>query len=158
MYNEYTNIDGLEIILPGGIFDKVKEFVVQHYPNECGGVFVGKVKENIAIIEEMMVPKRFRSTPVFFSRIAGMINKWLVQIFKKSRGETIYLGEWHSHPNGSPYPSSTDFNTMKKIALNTDVRIETPLLLLVGYDGSRFNERFYIFSNNKLISYEKKEE
>lgn len=153
MYKEYKNKDGLKIIFPEGIFDKVKEFIVQHYPNECGGVFVGKIKENTAIIEEMMVPKRFRSTPVFFSRIAGMINKWLVQIFKKSKGDTIYLGEWHSHPNGGPYPSSTDFNSMKKIALNTDVRIETPLLLIVGYDGIRFNERFYIYHNQKLTPY-----
>jgi len=154
MYREYLNKDGLKVILPDGILDQVKEFIVQHYPNECGGVFVGKINGDIAAIEEMMVPKKFRSTPVFFSRIAGVINKWLLQIFKKSKGETIYLGEWHSHPNGSPYPSSTDFNSMKKIAQNTDVRIETPLLLIVGYDGMRFNERFYIYHNQNLTPYD----
>lgn len=154
MYREYLNKDGLKIMFPDGIFDQIKEFIVQHYPNECGGVFVGKIIGDTAAIEEMMVPKRFRSTPVFFTRIAGMINKWLVQIFKKSKGKTIYLGEWHSHPNGRPYPSSTDFNSMKKIAQNTDVRIETPLLLIVGFDGEVFNERFYIYHNQNLTPYD----
>lgn len=154
MYKVYTNKDGLKIILPEKIFENIKKFVVKHYPNECGGVFVGKINEDTAVIEKMMVPRRFRSNPVFFSRIADFINKWLVRVFKQSKGETIYLGEWHSHPNGEPYPSSTDFSSMKKIALNTDVRIETPLLLIVGYDRNLFSEQFYLFYNDTLTTYE----
>lgn len=153
MYKEYTNRDGLKIILPERIFDEIKKCVVKHYPNECGGVFVGKIKEKTALIEKMMVPKRFRSNPVFFSRIADFINKWLERVFNQSNGETIYLGEWHSHPNGAPYPSETDYNSMKRIAQNTDVRIETPLLLIVGYDNKHFNVRFYIYHNQKLTPY-----
>lgn len=154
MYREYINKDGLKIMLPEKVFDDVKKFIVRHYPNECGGVFVGKITEDTAIIEKMMVPRKFRSTPVFFSRIADFINQWLVKVFKQSNGETIYLGEWHSHPNGVPYPSSTDYSSMKRIAQNTDVRIETPLLLIVGYNTQQFNERFYIYHNQKLTPYD----
>ncbi|MFN4314356.1 MAG: Mov34/MPN/PAD-1 family protein [Chitinophagaceae bacterium] len=157
MFREYKNKDGLCVLVPDKIFDDVKRYIVNHYPNECGGVFVGKIEGDTATIEKMMVPQRFRSTPLFFTRIADFINKWLVRVFKQSNGETIYLGEWHSHPNGRPYASTTDFNSMRKIAANTDVRIETPLLLIVGYNGSLFEERFYIYHNQKLIPYEKKE-
>lgn len=153
MYREYINKDGLKIMLPEKIFDDVKKFIVKHYPNECGGVFVGKIEGDTAVIEKMMVPKKFKNTPVYFSRIADFINQWLIKVFKQSNGETIYLGEWHSHPNGTPSPSSTDHSSMKKIALNSDVRIETPLLLIVGYNTRQFNERFYIYHNQNLTPY-----
>lgn len=154
MFKRYLNKDGLKIELPVKVLDNVKRITVKHYPNECGGVFVGKIISNVAIIEKMMVPKRFKSTPIVFIRIADFINSWLVRIFKESHGETIYLGEWHSHPNAAPYPSITDLKSMRKIAKNEDVRIETPLLMIVGFEGNHFNERFYIYHNQNLISYD----
>lgn len=155
MYNEYKNEDDLRIILPEKIFDSIKKNIIKYYPNECGGVFVGQINNKTAVIEKMMMPKRFKSTPFFFSRIADLINKWLERVFNQSNGNTIYLGEWHSHPNGMPYPSSTDSKSMKKISLNPDVRIKTPILLIVGYNKKEFNERFFIYSRNNLVSYEK---
>lgn len=157
MYRTYKNSDGLKIALPEIVFGKIKQHVKKHYPNECGGVFVGKiiVDENKAIIEKIMIPKSLRSTPVYFLRLSGFINKWLIRIFHQSEGELLYLGEWHSHPNGEPKPSSKDFQTMKRIAENENVRIQTPLLLIVGYDQIVYNEVFYVFSNNKLTPYDK---
>src|SRR5882724_4826930 len=125
MFRRYKNRDGLEVELPEEIFEGIKKQIARFYPRECGGIFVGKIdKGNIAVIEEMMVPKGFWSTSVLFKRLAGFLNKWLDRVFKQSAGETIYLGEWHSHPDASPVPSLTDFTTMRRIAANTDTRIQ----------------------------------
>lgn len=155
MYKVYRNIDGLEVQLPEYVFDKIKIQIIKYYPHECGGIFVGSIDENnTAIIKNMMMPRKFKSSPVFFLRVADFINKWLLRIFRQSEGRILYLGEWHSHPNGQPIPSTTDFNSMEKISLNENVRIRTPILLIVGYNSIRFKERFYIFYKQNLIPYE----
>jgi integrative and conjugative element protein (TIGR02256 family) len=157
MYRTYKNVDGLEILLPESVFGKIKQHVGKYYPNECGGIFVGKIilDEQKAIVEKIMMPKRLKSTPVYFLRLSRFINQWLLRLFRQSGGESFYLGEWHSHPNGRPRPSHTDYETMKRISENPNVRIQTPLLLIVGYDRNIYDEIFYLFTNNNLIPYDK---
>lgn len=155
MFRKYSNSDGLKIELPETIFRDIQKQVDKFYPNECGGIFVGTVTDDAtATIKKMILPKKFRSTPVYFVRVTGFINKWLNGIFKKYNGEVIYLGEWHSHPNGSPTPSGTDLKAMQEISINPDIRIQTPLLLIVGYDKKKYEEIFYIYKTKQLIPYE----
>lgn len=157
MYRAYINQDGLRIILPESIWMEIKAIVAKFYPNECGGIFTGRIdiQNNTATVEQIIVPEKIKSTPVFFRRLAKGINDVLSQLFVKTKGESYYLGEWHSHPNARPYPSDTDFSTMQKIADNANIAIKTPVLLIVGYDGHSFSERFFILFNNRLISYER---
>ena len=157
MYRIYRNTDGLEILLPDKVFEKIKRQVAKHYPNECGGIFVGKVivDDNKAIIEKMIFPAKFKGTPVYFLRVSRFINQWLVKIFNQSNGASFYLGEWHSHPNAAPMPSRKDYDSMKRISENENIRIATPLLLIVGYDINIYDEVFYVYTNEKLVSYAK---
>ena len=41
-----------------------------------------------------------------------------------------YVGEWHSHPNGSTQYSDIDLAAM--VDIEKEVAIENPLLLIVG--------------------------
>jgi integrative and conjugative element protein (TIGR02256 family) len=155
MFRRYKTIDGLKLELPEAIFDDIKECIKKFYPNECGGIFVGKIiDENTAVVEKMMIPDKFKSTPVYFTRVSSFLNTWLRKVFTISKGETIYLGEWHSHPNGYPLPSGTDLRAMENISKNSDVRMRTPLLLIVGYNQIQYREKFYIYRNNNLQHYE----
>lgn len=154
MYKVYKNSTGLRVKLPESIYEEVQKCIEKFYPNECGGIFVGTIDNgNTAVISEMMLPKKFRSTPIYFVRVADLLNKWLEKIFQRDGGNTIYLGEWHSHPNGSPYPSNTDLKAMEDIANNNDVRISTPLLLIVAYNGEVYKEKIYIYQENNLKPY-----
>lgn len=159
MYKSYVNEDGLSILLPSKIFNEISNNISKNYPNECGGIFVGKIdlQKQCAIIEHMKMPNEIKSTPVFFKRLAAFLNNWLNDVFISSKGELFYLGEWHSHPNGFPIPSSTDLKTLRKIAKSKTLRIETPLLLIVGYDNKSYNERFFIYTHDKLIPYDKQD-
>lgn len=158
MYRSYVNKDGLRVLLPDDVFDQIQRKVAKYYPSECGGIFVGRItKDGAACIEQMVMPEKFKSNPIWFLRVADFLNKFLLQIFKSNNGEVIYLGEWHSHPNAAPIPSVTDFQSMLRISSNCNVRIETPILLIVGYNGREYNEIFYLLYKNKLIPYGKQD-
>ena len=65
-----------------------------------------------------------------------------------------YLGEWHSHPNGSTKYSSTDLATM--VEIEKEVSIENPVLLIVGVRSDGVSAHtFYCYKNNKLLEYRK---
>lgn len=156
-YRAYQNADGLNILLPETIWQAIQAEVVRFYPNECGGILIGRIDAgtDTAVIEQMIMPAKNTATPVFFKRLAKGINQLLSDLFKKSDGVSRYLGEWHSHPNSIPEPSFIDLSTMRKIAANKNITIKTPLLLIVGYNRECFDEQFFITFNNKLIRYER---
>lgn len=156
MFRIYRNADELVVELPENIFEKIKNEVKRYYPHECGGIFIGRItNNNRAIIEDIIVPKEILSTRVLFRRIAIFINRGLKKIFNSHKGEIIYLGEWHSHPDNLPIPSRTDMTAMQNIAKSPSVRTETPLLLIVGFNQIEFNEKFYLYFENQLLPYEK---
>lgn len=51
----------------------------------------------------------------------------------RASGRTIaYLGDWHTHPLGSPRPSKQDKDTALLIADDADFRTPTPLYAIIG--------------------------
>ncbi len=145
-------------MLPYQIFEEIKVQVAKFYPVECGGIFVGKLLDNNSVlIVEIMMPEKFKSNRFWFYRISAFLNNWLSNVFKRNNGEVMYLGEWHSHCDAPPYPSKKDLGSMIRIAQSENVRIQTPLMLIVAYDGKNYNEQFYILFENKLIQYAKQD-
>src|SRR6187402_1042249 len=113
MCRKYYSQTGLEMLLPEEIFEQMKGICRRYYPKEVGGVLVGHIENGAtAVVELMIVPKWFYSTPVFFSRKVAHINRRLQRIWKQSNGATHYLGEWHCHPNMTSNYSGTDFKAM----------------------------------------------
>lgn len=155
MYRKYHNKYGMEVWLPQGIHDTIIEEAARYYPKECGGIFVGKVNDNIATVEVMKMPIRFFSSNILFKRVSRFLNKWLTEIFLRNNGDVIYLGEWHTHPDSMPIPSTTDITAMYRIADNPNIRTSSPLLLIVGFTPEIAIEKFYIFYNNQIIDYVK---
>ncbi|WP_177230488.1 Mov34/MPN/PAD-1 family protein [Chitinophaga sp. CF118] len=154
-YRKYETTDGLRIQLSEEVFKKIQEHCVRHYPKEFGGIFYGSINSNTdtAMVEDIIVSKWFVNTTVLFRRIAWYFNWRLKQIHRRSNGQLYYIGEWHTHPNAAPFPSTTDLKAMCRIANNPNIRIKTPILLIIGYDGRQINECFYIYLNQNLTSY-----
>jgi len=51
-------------------------------------------------------------------------------VFEESKGQLRYLGDWHTHPQGRAFPSGTDVESAGAIAVDGDVGIERPLVLI----------------------------
>ena len=65
-----------------------------------------------------------------------------------------YVGEWHSHPNGSTQYSSTDLKAM--VDIEKEVSITNPILLIVGVRNNGLSAHtFYCYRNNNLFKYKK---
>ncbi len=66
-----------------------------------------------------------------------------------------YIGEWHSHPNGSSMYSQTDLKAMIKIANCETVMIENPILLILSVTKNQLQDfSIYLYDNKELYLYE----
>ena len=76
---------------------------------EAGGLLLGSVHGTHMLIEQATVPtawdKRFRYLfeRMPFGHEATALARWMA-----SHGTIRYLGEWHTHPEDNPSPSSLD--------------------------------------------------
>ncbi len=76
---------------------------------EAGGLLLGSVHGAHMLIQQATVPtawdRRFRHLfeRMPFEHEAIALSRWMA-----SQGTVRYLGEWHSHPENHPHPSSLD--------------------------------------------------
>lgn len=127
----------------------------QHYPKEYGGLLVGRYIEDskTVLIEHTILPKTFTSSKYHFKRGVNGLKEQLSNYYNQEV-PLIYVGEWHTHPDNSAVPSSTDFKAMKEIVESPDVYIENPLLIIFNITPLSSHARFYVYFKNKLHEYE----
>jgi integrative and conjugative element protein (TIGR02256 family) len=109
------------------------------YPLETGGILVGYVAENgEPVVRDVIGPgphaihRRRRFTPDHQWQC-----KQLDELYDQSSGLLVYLGDWHTHPDGVPWMSWLDQRTLKKIATHSKARLAQPLMVIGG--GTRQN-------------------
>lgn len=150
--NKHNN---LEIVLEKSLLKEIETIAVQHYPNEFGGFLLGKYSEDFksVVIESIILPYKYKSSPILFQRSIKDLEKIFIKEYQeKSR---YYIGEWHSHPNGSTMYSGTDLNAMIETAESDKVQIKNPLLLIISISKKKMqNFTFYYYSEKKLFAYE----
>ncbi len=135
------------------LIEKLTKIGNNSYPNEVGGFLIGKYSEDLKTlnITDFIMPKKYTSTPISFIRnIEGLLD-----LFKRffSKGQ-YYVGEWHTHPNGSSDYSSTDLRAMINCAECSTVSIENPVLLILGVSkNSLIEHTFYHLKNKALYKY-----
>ena len=141
------------IEIPTLVFNQIKLQAEGEYPNENGGMLAGRYStdRHTVYIEKVVVPVEKLTGRTKFMRITkGLENVW-EQLAKEG---LQYVGEWHSHPNGSTQYSSTDLAAM--IDIEKEVAIENPLLLIVSVRSNGLSaHKFYCYMNNQLLEYNK---
>lgn len=81
------------------------------YKREGGGVLLGRHLQNSSdtVIDQVTVPMRGdRRGRHYFYRAQFRHQQAIDQAWQQSSGTVTYLGEWHTHPEMIPIPSSTD--------------------------------------------------
>jgi integrative and conjugative element protein (TIGR02256 family) len=125
------------------LFEKFKQSSKKD--NESGGILLGQVKGNNVYILKASIPNKFDKS----SRYSFECNKDAAQIiidyeFKNGDNKTIYLGEWHTHPEDIPNPSSIDKAMIKDQYFKNKINEPFLILLIQGlkelyvalYDGN----------------------
>lgn len=116
---------------------------------EQGGILLGQVVDNRIYIMRVSTPtamdKMSRSS---FVRDRGAAQVIVNHEFENSNGKTIYLGEWHTHPEDTPSPSSVDIEMIKNQRKRTLANVPFLLMMIVGlgdiyvglFDGSQIHQ------------------
>lgn len=147
------NISNLNLVIDDKIVCVIRKQALEAFPNETGGFLVGKYSDDnrSAIVSLVLNPVKITSGPTSFQRETdGMESVW-DELYKEG---LIYLGEWHSHPNGSSMYSATDKKALTNIAQCKDVLIRNPIMLIVSLSKTKINKiNAYYYDNGKIIEY-----
>lgn len=114
--------------------------------NEVGGILTGSViSDNIYRISNVSEPCiAFNSSNKYrFVRDAAQANTFIKEDFELSDHTRVYVGEWHTHPEDNPHPSSVDIESIIEIYTKSNIVIGGVFLVIVGlktnyygfYDG-----------------------
>ncbi len=91
----------------------------EHSPNEIGTALIGCYSSDhtqAKILELAPIAPDSAGRRMSYVRGAAGLRTFFRTIFMKSKGERYYVGEWHSHPGGVPFPSGTDDQNVFDVA------------------------------------------
>jgi hypothetical protein len=112
------------------------------HPRETGGVLVGVHTHGSRpwITHAVELPSK-KATGSFYEVPAGARRKAIARLRRQDR-RLGYLGEWHVHP-ADVEPSSTDTDTMSRLAADPEAGCKRPVLLVARLTsaGYRLNAR-----------------
>jgi integrative and conjugative element protein (TIGR02256 family) len=97
--------------------------------NEAAGVLIGERRGPHIVIHEISEPGVGDIRSRHSVDRCGSHHQLIVdEAFLRSSGTLQYLGEWHTHPEDTPFPSTKDLNSWGKYLIDS----EHMLLLIVG--------------------------
>tara|TARA_R100000353_G_C6511088_1_gene196635 strand:- start:885 stop:1349 length:465 start_codon:yes stop_codon:yes gene_type:complete len=152
LYNKHRKV---ELIIDQKLLERIGKKGIEHFPNEFGGFLIGKYSDDYKtlFISDFILPKSYKGSRYLFERSSKGMKSFFSNLFKKKK--EYYVGEWHTHPNGSTGFSATDLNAMINIESSTSVSIKNPVLLILSVSAQKINQAtFYIYDKKKLLPYE----
>jgi integrative and conjugative element protein (TIGR02256 family) len=84
---------------------------------EAGGVLLGRhIADSLDIVvDDVTVPMRGdRRKRFLFLRAQASHQRVIDRVWRESGGTSAYLGEWHTHPEPVPTPSTVDRNNWRR--------------------------------------------
>jgi integrative and conjugative element protein (TIGR02256 family) len=104
-------------------------------PNETGGILLGywDTSGDQVVITEVTQPG-----PRAHHDIAGFVpdddfqEREIERVYAESGRRHVYLGDWHTHPNGTGLLSWKDKKTLRAIASYAPARAITPLMAVLA--------------------------
>lgn len=135
--------------------EKLSNYGIQQFPNEFGGFLMGYYSTDFKTltITDTILPKIYQGSPCLFQRSSKGVDSLFEDYYKKEPRQ-YYIGEWHTHPNGSTHYSQIDRQAMMSIANCATVNITNPILLIISTNRSSINGfQLYLYKDKKLLSF-----
>ena len=120
-----------QIYISESVLKIIESFIQDtHKKNESGGILLGQVKNKNIYIQKVTTPNKFDKS----SRCGFIRDKNTAQIILdyeviNSDFTVTYLGEWHTHPEKIPLPSSQDLKMIK--GQNDLGKLNLPFVILI---------------------------
>lgn len=137
------------------LLEKISGYGVKAFPKEFGGFLMGYYSDDFKMltITDSILPKLYTGTPSVFVRSIQGVEK-MFEAFYVKKPSQYYVGEWHTHPNGSTQYSQTDLQAMIAIGKEDMIRIKNPVLLILSVGKSSVLDfQLYLYENKKLLKF-----
>jgi integrative and conjugative element protein (TIGR02256 family) len=124
--------------LSRGVLREIHAVSDSSYPHETGGVLMGYW---VSTPQEVVITAIIGPGPNAVHRRHDFLpdhdfqSERIAEIYQSSGRMETYLGDWHTHPQGSARLSCTDRMTLRRIRRTVAARTPWPLMLIVS--GSR---------------------
>lgn len=120
----------LLVIMPAPLKGLLSHRQLRWFDSEAAGVLIGERRGPHLVVYEISEPGpgdiRRRC---FVDRRGAHHQSNITEAFERSSGALQYLGEWHTHPEDYPSPSTTDQNSWKRHLASNN---EPVILLIIG--------------------------
>lgn len=103
---------------------------------EAGGILLGRIYPGSKVVVELATTPNplDRAGPAFFDRSRDAAQQIVNTTWRKSGGQCIYLGEWHTHAQNLPTPSRRDRTMIRNMFNQTQMEIDFLVLVVVGLE------------------------
>lgn len=119
----------IDVILSDEVSKKMNSFrQLGTASKESGGILIGERRGRYWVVTDITTPMKrdIQSRGRFIRQDPGHI-KASRKIGKISKNLRTYMGEWHTHPQSIPQPSSVDLASWKSI----EIEIGSPLVFII---------------------------
>lgn len=147
---------GLEaaVWIPADVEHALEREAARCAPLETGGVLLGyeDAEERSLLQLRAMVgpgPKAIHLRDRFEPDSEWQRDR-IATIYRESGHIVTYLGDWHSHPQGSKHPSRLDRRTARNIARCAGARIDRPLMVIASRDTDKWLLCAYRYERRRL--------
>lgn len=153
----YQSELNLSLTVESSVLESIEQFSRIHYPNEFGGILMGSYLNSYIdlVVSDIILPNQYNNSPTKFEPDHRELNLKIKEYYQQFGNKVIYVGDWHSHPNGSSHFSQTDFNSIREVAKSKSVNIKNPILLIAAYSDDHFDPVFYVYSKDNLYKFER---
>ncbi|MCK6588726.1 MAG: Mov34/MPN/PAD-1 family protein [Polyangiaceae bacterium] len=134
----FIRAEGARLKLDEAVVEVLLSYA-QRDPNamEAGGVLMGRHIRGTrdVVVDSVTTPMRGdRRSRFSFHRSRRPHQRALDEAWKLSEGTCVYLGEWHTHPEPYPNPSSVDLADWRKRLRHDEVDSESLFFIIVGQE------------------------
>lgn len=138
--------------LGDGFIREASRLAHAKYPTEVGTPLVGQYSDNgseATVSAIAPVSRDSRGSRSTFKRGVVGLREFFSRLFQVSQGRVHYVGEWHSHPGGAPFPSHTDDVNMQAIANDPRARCPECILVLLEVEPEDIQLAVYVYSSSR---------
>lgn len=142
MATAITFADGTELSLPTTVLESIHAHMNRKgFQIESGGILLGTrstVSPSFEITHASL-PSRFDVAHKFsFIRKKDPANDKIRSAWANSGGTVNYLGEWHTHDESLPVPSTVDRQLINQVIKDKACSFDRVFMLILGNDGTAF--------------------
>ncbi len=134
--------DGVLLELPDEVLQRMIEITSElGFHEESGGILLGSkdISNKRYLVKDFTCPgPDDERSPWYFIRKKDPSNEAIRKAWEESDGTVNYLGEWHTHDEDMPNPSSTDKNLVREVIEDKSSLYEDVFMLIIGGGGGMF--------------------